>query len=262
MTDMTQTGSGYMALVGSGEFLDVMNETDRLLMQRLDEARVAIIPTASGLEAGMPQHWASLGVSHFKAFGLSKIETVMLIERQDASDPAILDTLQNCNFFYFSGGNPLHLVETLRDTPAWQLIRQAFLQGASLAGCSAGAMAFGAFTPNINVMRGGSGPLWLPALNLLPALAVVPHFDRMRQFISPANFKMLMEQVPHSQTQPVTILGIDEDTALVRQPNIAGSQPGWLVSGRQTVSVYSPYAQGEPMVYRSGEVIELAADPV
>src|SRR5689334_5791296 len=107
----SENKAGPVALVGSGEFLEVMNETDRFLLETLggpDRALVAVIPTASGLEPGSPQRWADLGLNHFRRLGAS-VEAVMIVNRQDTADPAILELLGKANFFYFSGGNPNYL---------------------------------------------------------------------------------------------------------------------------------------------------------
>jgi hypothetical protein len=52
----------------------------------------------------------------------------------------------------------------------------------------------------------------------------------------------------------VTLVGIDEDTALVR--SAADGQPlGWRVMGRQTVSIVS--GDGERAIYRAGDRVPI-----
>src|SRR5262249_61846608 len=116
--------AGALALVGSGEYLAVMDEIDRRLLTTVGgpaAARVALLPTASGLEGEAPSRWNELGRAHFRALG-AQVEGLPLLRRQDASDPAILATLREANFFYFSGGNPSYVIECLVETPAWQII--------------------------------------------------------------------------------------------------------------------------------------------
>ncbi len=50
---------GPVALVGSGEYLPQMNEIDRMLLDSLGEGpkRVALLPTASGLELEPVMHF-------------------------------------------------------------------------------------------------------------------------------------------------------------------------------------------------------------
>ncbi len=130
---------GAIALVGSGEYTPAMSEIDRLLLDSLAApraARVALLPTASGLEEGMPERWNRMGAEHFAALG-AQVAPLMLLTRDDAADPQIVAALRAANLFYFSGGDPQHLVATLRGTPAWDAICARHASGAVIAGCSA-----------------------------------------------------------------------------------------------------------------------------
>src|SRR5690349_3335105 len=116
--------AGALALAGSGEYLAVMDDIDRRLLATAGgpaAARVALLPTASGLEGEAPARWNELGREHFRALGAA-VEGLRLLRREDASDPAILATLREASFYYFSGGNPSYVIECLRDTPAWEII--------------------------------------------------------------------------------------------------------------------------------------------
>src|ERR1700722_20160728 len=66
-------GSGPVALVGSGEFLDVMVGVDAGLLAGRP-ARVAVLPTAAGLEGDeRVDWWLELARGHYEAMG---VETV------------------------------------------------------------------------------------------------------------------------------------------------------------------------------------------
>src|SRR5215470_4212369 len=140
--------SGPIALVGSGEYLPQMEEVDRRLLERVGgaSARVVVLPTAAGLEEpASPRRWADAGIRHFARLG-AQAQAVDILVRDDAFDERWLPLLQAADFIYFSGGSPSHLIETLVDSPAWDAIRARHAAGAVLAGCSAGAMAFGRYT--------------------------------------------------------------------------------------------------------------------
>src|SRR5260221_5926533 len=87
-----------------------------------------------------------MGVAHFQAVGVADVRASMIVDRASAADEAQLALLRDADLYYFSGGNPQYVVETLRDTPAWEIIAQAHASGAVLAGCSAGAMMLGGKT--------------------------------------------------------------------------------------------------------------------
>lgn len=241
---------GPVALVGSGEYLPQMNEIDRMLLDSLGEGprRVALLPTASGLELGMPERWNTMGVEHFHGLGVAATP-VHLIGRTDAFDVQVVAALQDADMYYFSGGNPEHVIETMRGSPAWESIYGGWQAGAALAGCSAGAMMLGGYTLSVRSVMRGQQPRWVPALGVVPSLAIMPHFDRVADFAGEAMFRTILASAPAS----LTLVGIDEDTALV-----CNGMPGawnWQVYGRQSVSVFD--AEGRRTLYHTGETVPL-----
>ena len=232
---------GAIALVGSGEYLEVMNTTDAYLLEQIggaSSARVVLLPTASGKEEHGPAYWNGLGKHHFHALGVREVRATSIIDRASAADPAQLALLRDGNFYYFSGGDPQYVIETLRDSPAWEIIKAAHEQGAVLAGSSAGAMAISGYTIAVRQMLAGEKPAWLESLGLLPHLVVFPHFDHVANFIDQAMFQELLSTLPRH----VVAVGIDENTALVGVEVLTGDEPRakarWQVMGQQTVKVF------------------------
>ena len=251
MTNARRTRPGALALVGSGEYLPQMEETDRFLLDTLGgpaAARVVVIPTASALELGMPERWNNMGVDHFRALG-AQVSPVMLLTRDDAQDERVLAELRGADLYYFSGGNPEHVIETLRDTPAWQIIRAGYAAGAVLAGCSAGAMMLGGYTLSVRSVMRGQPPRWLPGFGVAPGIVLLPHFDRVADFAGAEMFRAILAAAPPD----TTLVGVDEDTALVHTPNRAERR--WQVIGRQTVSVFDH--EGGRAIYRAGDAVAL-----
>lgn len=237
---------GPLALLGSGEYTHAMDETDRALLAAIDRPspRVALIPAASGLEPGSPERWNRMGERHFAALGAVPVP-VPFVTRDDADTPAVLAALRSADLFYFSGGNPEHLVDCLRDTTAWAQIRDAYGAGAGIAGCSAGAMMLGSHTLRVRSVAAGQPPRWVEAMGLAAPLVVIPHFDRMSAFVGPEMFRTILATAPPGER----LVGIDEDTALVR---LAPAAP-WQVRGRLTVALIAP--DGTAAVHRAGETL-------
>jgi cyanophycinase-like exopeptidase len=247
---------GALALLGSGEYTDAMNATDRALLDTrggVAGARVALLPTASGREAGGPAYWNDLGQRHFAALGAGDIRPTAIVDAASAADPQQLALLRDADLYYFSGGDPQHLIATLRGSPAWEVIQAAHAAGAALAGCSAGAMALSARTLSVRqVMRSGAIE-WAEALGVVPRTLVFPHFDRMAGFMGEERFRDLLAALP----EDFVALGIDEDTALVCLTPDTGATgtARWQVMGRQTVTVF---AAGEPpRTLRAGDELSL-----
>jgi len=249
---------GATALVGSGEYTDAMNETDRYLIDTLGGAantRVALLPTASGLESNGPRHWNEMGKHHFTGLGVADIRATDVIDATYARDADQLDLLRDANFFYFSGGNPQHVIESLRGSPAWDIITQANANGAVIAGCSAGAMAMSGYTVAIRFAF-TEGPIQsVPSLGVIPQVMVFPHFDRMLGRLGRAAFRTRLLTAPTG----VIPVGVDEDTALVRiDPHPAQAADGqgrWRVMGRQTVTIFWPNVN--PQILKVGEEVVL-----
>lgn len=233
-----QRASGPIALVGSGEYLPQMEQVDRLLLDRVGgtSARVVVLPTAAGLEEpASPRRWAQSGVAHFTRLG-APVQAANILSREDAFDSRWLSLLEAADLIYFSGGSPRHVIETMHGSPAWETICARHAGGAVLAGCSAGAMAFGRVSLQPRRLWNGAAAtedIWYPALALAPNVVVLPHFDR---WLSRMNEDTLLE-LAGSLPSDVTLVGVDEDTALV---TFDGST--WQVLGRQSVSIIDPVA--------------------
>src|SRR5947209_13465097 len=210
---------GTVALIGAGEYLPPIMAVDKLLLERVgSRPRVVVLPTAAAPDGpGVAERWAQMGVEHFSQLGAT-VEPVMLLKRADADDSKIVDQITAANFVYLSGGKPRYLLETLQGTASWQAILHVLEAGGVVAGCSAGAMVLGGEVFDFP-------QVWrtLPALGLVPGIAVVPHFDEL-----PALFINTM----NLGKRQVTVVGIDGSTALV------GSNGQWMVQGRGGVSIF------------------------
>lgn len=162
------------------------------------------IPTASSNEGDISRaKWKRLGQEQSDRIGSDCIY-LPIHEREDAFNPKYLELTTGAGLIYFSGGDPHHIAEVFRDTPLWDSILSEWKSGTSLAGCSAGAMAFGGKIMGLRRSHHSDG------LALLPDIEVIPHYDKMLGWL-PDRVAAFIAR-PHS-TQ--TLLGIDENTALV-----------------------------------------------
>jgi cyanophycinase-like exopeptidase len=165
------------------------------------------------------ERWHNLGREQARRLG---VEAVILSvnDRADADNEAIAQLVAGAGLIYLSGGNPGFLADTLRDTAVWAAIVAAWQDGAALAGCSAGAMAMTSWIPSLRHPRQGG----TNGLAVLPHLRVIPHFDFFTSKVPDLVTRFLLPYDP-----AITVLGIDEETALV------GGPKDWTVQGRQSV---------------------------
>lgn len=236
--------NGLIALLGSGEYLSVMDEVDKFLLANCNAnghaPRVVCLPTASGREGARSWgRWMRMGEEHFSRLG-ADVKSLPVIDRESADDEAHASAIESADLIYFSGGDPNYLYQTMNGSRAWDAAQTAFARGASYAGCSAGAMILAKSMPDFR--RAGFGTL--PAFGIVPPAFIMPHFDAIPIVRQPLVFA-LQRQLQDGEF----ILGIDEETAII------GSLGGeWRVHGHKTVSVIS---RGEKRVYTVGEEVQL-----
>lgn len=216
---LTHPAPGPLALFGSGEYLPVMQHIEAALIAGRP-ARYVQIPTAAAPEGpDVLARWRRLGVEQARRMGVEAVP-LLIRDRADADDPQIVEQIRGAGLVYMSGGNPGHLAGALRDSALWSEVLAAWRGGAALAGCSAGAMAMTGWVPHVRAMHRPVDP----GLGLLPHLRVIPHFDKMLGWAPDLLTRVLLHA-----PEGVTVLGIDEDTALVGGPH------EWTVMGRQSV---------------------------
>ena len=209
---------GAIALVGSGEYLPVMQELETELlhfgMSRGKSNTFVQIPTGAGQEgAERLGFWRERGAQQAKRMGTTA-QFLPVLTREDAHNPEYISQVLNAGLIYFSGGDPGNITDVFSQTPLWEAVQRAWQDGSSLAGCSAGAMAFGSKIVGIRRMHVTEG------LGLLPDIEVIPHYDKMLGWL-PDRVTSFIARIGADST----LVGIDENTALVRDNN------KWSVTG-------------------------------
>ena len=214
--------AGRIALVGSGEYLPVMGEVEAWLLEGRPQRYVQLATAAAPEGTSSLERWHDLGATSATRLGAEQV-IIDVRKRSDADDPVWVDKIKGAGLIYLSGGNPSYLARTLAGTRVWSAIEREWRAGASLAGCSAGAMALAGYVPDFRHPRNGG----VSGLGVVPGIRVLPHFDRYTKWMPDFAMRPLV-------TEGAQILGIDEDTAFVAAPS---STPDWTFSvrGRQSV---------------------------
>ena len=214
---------GVLALVGSGEYLPVMEEFETGLLNsaftRGKTNTYVQIPTGSSEEGeDRRSFWQRRGQEQSDRIG-SQCIYLPIHNREDAFNSDYSDAVKGAGLIYFSGGNPHHIADVFKGSPLWDAIVAEWESGSSLAGCSAGAMAFGGTTMGIRKSNHGEG------LNLLPDIEVIPHYDKMLGWLPDRVASFIARAGADT-----TLIGIDENTALVHDGE-------WKVTGAGRVHV-------------------------
>lgn len=219
---------GTLALVGGGEWRDGCRELDAELIAASAAKEVVVIPAAAAYER--PDRIAGQASAYFESLGV-KARTLPVLHRSEADDPEMAEVVRRAKLVYLSDGSPLHLRSVLKGSPLFDAVLAAYHGGASFAASGAGATLVG--DPMVDP-RGGA---YTVGLGVVPNLAVFPYHGTAADHMRDRSIDLL----PPS----ATLVGIDEETALVRDRT--GS---WRVAGAGGVHVYEgrttrEYAAGD-----------------
>jgi cyanophycinase len=216
---MLRIMAGALALVGGDEFNPGNEEQDRMLSAAARPGPAFVVPTAAARQE--PQRSVEHATAWFKQFGL-QLEELPVLKRKDAESASLAERARGGGFFYLVGGDPGLVAQVLRGSAVWKAMFEAWLEGAALAGSSAGSMALCSQTlvraswPNRFNRRA------IDALGLMPKTVVLPHFETFgHKWIESAQ-----TAVPRH-----TLLGIDERSAAV------WINDGWRAAGPGSVTV-------------------------
>ena len=186
------------------------------------DARIAIIPTASSIEAAGERYKAI-----FLEMGASEANVLFIGSREDANGESHVQAIQEATGIFMTGGNQMRLSALVSGTRVAQAIRKRHEAGVIVAGTSAGAsilsshmVAYGASgaTPRMRMAQ------MIAGFGLVPELILDQHFrqrDRIGRLLS------LVASNPG-----LIGVGIDEDTAaLIDGQNVLE------VVGRHSITV-------------------------
>ena len=229
--------AGRLALVGGDEFRRGCESMDEAILRETGKSSpvVLIVPTAAAFEN--PGLAADNGVRCFSALG-ADARRLMVLDRSDAESAEFVAEVETADVVYLTGGSPIHLLETLRESAVLAATLKALERGAVLAGSSAGAMVMGSW------MRFRE---WRPALGIARGVASLPHHERSDPDTASRELR------DHAPDDLSVVLGIDGRSGAISGPE------GWTVLGAGHVTVYR---KGGWERLRSGDVFTVGnVDP-
>ena len=207
---------GTLALVGGGEWTDGCRPFDKELLAAAGAKEVVVLPSAAAFEH--PDRVADRATVYFEKLG-AKARPLMVLRRADAEEPKTVEVVRKARFVYLSDGSPLHLRSVLKGSELWDAILAAYHAGGVLAASGAGA------TLVCDPMVDPRGGAYTVGLGVVSNLAIFPYHGTAADHLRERSIDLLPSNAK--------LVGIDEETALIRDP--AGK---WRTAGVGTVTVY------------------------
>ncbi len=203
---------GTLALVGGDEWTDGCT-FDASLLTASGGSDVLVLPTAAAYQH--PERVVLRAAEWFGPLG-GQVEGLMVVDRASANDPGMAATAAKARFIYLAGGSPLHLRAAIKKSAVFDAVRQAYLNGAVIAGAGAGAMVL---TDPMVDPRGGALTL---GLGLVDNMAVVPHFGDEHDDAHGQKLERTVAMAPAS----LPVVALPARTALIRSGDGVWSYEG------------------------------------
>ena len=231
---------GRLVFFGSGETSPSGRKVFDYLLRKLPPApKIALLETPAGFELNSAQVISRVAdfIQHRLQNYAPQISIVPARKRGtpfSPDDPQIIAPLLDADLIFMGPGSPSYAVRQLRDSLAWQTILARHRLGATLVLASAASIAFSAFAlPVYEIYKVGEDLHWKNGLDFFGPygfpLVFIPHWnnndggadlDTSRCYIGQLRFAQLMEMLPPD----ITVVGIDENTALIMEPGEGNCQ--------------------------------------
>ncbi len=231
---------GSLVFFGSGETSPSGRKVFDYLFRKLPpNPKIALLETPAGFELNSAQVIGRVAefIQHRLQNYSPQISIVPARKRGtqfSPDDPQIIAPLLDADLIFMGPGSPTYTVRQLQDSLAWQTIMARQRLGATLVLASAASIAFSVFAlPVYEIYKVGEDLHWKKGLDFFGPygfpLVFIPHWnntdggdelDTSRCFMGQSRFSQLMEMLPPD----LTVMGIDEKTALILEPDESTAQ--------------------------------------
>lgn len=132
--ETTNTAKGQLFIIGGGKRPPSLVQ-DLINVSGLKDGGYAVVLPMSSTE---PDTASFYGMKQFTDLGITDVTSFNF--QKDAEPPqARLDSLQQATLIYITGGNQMLFMDVVAGTPIYDALHEAYQNGATIAGTSAGA---------------------------------------------------------------------------------------------------------------------------
>jgi cyanophycinase-like exopeptidase len=235
VSELSLPEPGAILLFGSGETSPTGRKIFEQVFRSLPEKpRLALLETPAGFELNSAQVIGRVGefFNHRFQNYSPRVEILPARKRGTQNSPdnrEVVSPLLHADLIFMGPGSPSYAVRQLRDSLAWYYLLARHRLGSVLALASAATIAFSAFAlPVYEIYKAGEDIHWIEGLDFFShyglKLVFIPHWnntegganlDTSRCFMGRERFLRLIEMLP----EDITIVGLDEKTALLMDPS-------------------------------------------
>lgn len=227
---------GPIVLFGSGETSPQGRKVFEYILRSIPSPpRIALLETPAGFELNSD---SVIGrIRNFIDHHLQNYDPQICIiparrrgTYYSPDNPKILTPLLSADLIFMGPGSPTYAVRQLRDSLAWEISIARHRSGSALIFASAATIAISSCAlPVYEIYKVGEDLHWKEGLNFFGlyglSLVLIPHWnnndggsdlDTSYCFMGASRFTKLMRMLPPG----TTVIGIDELTALIIEPEI------------------------------------------
>lgn len=227
-----------LALIGGDEWTKPCEAFDRQLLEHAGTSEVLVLPAAAAFEN--PEDAVERASRYFSGLGAT-VTSMNVLTRRDADAHVNIAAARTAKFVYIADGSPLHLRSVLKGSEFYDALVYAYRErGAVIAASGAGATVL--CDPMVDP-RGGA---YTVGLGIVTGLAIFPYHGTTADHLRERSIDLLSDNA--------SLVGVDEATALLRQPD-----GGFRVAGAGRITVYRKGAK--PKTVKSGGTLEFAPAP-
>ena len=225
---------GLIAFMGSGETATLGGQVYDLLVREFEQPIfAAVLETPAGFELNSPQ--VAGRVAEYIARRLQNLHPRIDViparrkgSRYSPDEAEIAEPLNQADLIFLGPGSPTYAVRQLANSLTWQILRARHGLGSAVAFASAAVVAAGKLAlPVYEIYKAGMDPFWTPGLDFLGFYGLnvvfIPHWNNTDGGVELDTSHCFMGQERFDQMytlleQDITLIGIDEHTALILDP--------------------------------------------
>jgi len=188
--------------------------------------------------------------------------------KDDVNKTSWLDSVRHAKLIYITGGDQSRFMNIVLHTPIQQAIKDAYKNGATVAGTSAGAALMSYHMLTGNQLLGDTTyestfpKLWNNNVEVKEGLGLLDSAIIDQHFIARSRYNRLLTAIAKYSTLPC--IGIDEGTAIIVHNNnvkVAGASQVIVFSDPQNLHVtnkgYIKFDDVKMSIYTDGDEFEL-----